>query len=106
MASKRSTTRKSAAIGLAIVGIAGLSLAAAAQLNAVEQHARCHDDRASPPCQTTAITATYTDRLHARRARRLQGRPASSSRALAGCVGKDVKVSAARHRRQPRSAPS
>ena len=63
MSSKRSTTRKAAAIGLGIVGIAGLSLASAAQLNlgastlgaATNLVASCQ-----PAGVANAISVTYT----------------------------------------------
>ena len=91
MAPKRSTTRKSAAIGLAIVGIAGLSLAAAAQLNASSATLGATTTVVAP-CQAAPITATYTTGY-------TTAAPVGykvTSVVLTGltdCVGKAVKVS-------------
>jgi hypothetical protein len=93
MASKRSTTRKSAAVGLAIVGIAGLSLAAAAQLNATSSSLGATTTVVAP-CQPNSdlITATYTT---AYTSAAPAGYKVSSVvlSGLTGCVGKNVKVS-------------
>ncbi|MDQ0372154.1 hypothetical protein [Cellulomonas humilata] len=91
MASKRSTTRKSAAIGLAIVGIAGLSLAAAAQLNASSSTLGATTTVVAP-CQTAPITATYTTGYTSTAP---VGYKVTSVvlTGLTDCVGKAVKVS-------------
>jgi hypothetical protein len=92
MASNRSTARKSAAIGLAIVGIAGLSLAAAAQLNATSGTLGATTTVVAP-CQTTAITATYSTSYTTAAPAGYKVTQVVLSGVEAGCVGKSVKVS-------------
>lgn len=53
-----STRRKSAAIALAVVGVAGLSLAAAAQLN-VNAGSLGADNSVVTACQASAITVAF-----------------------------------------------
>jgi hypothetical protein len=94
MASKRSTTRKSAAIGLAIVGIAGLSLAAAAQLNATSTTlgATTTVVASCQPVPGTPISATYTTEYAAV----VPGYKVTSvvlSGINAACANKSVKIS-------------
>ena len=59
--SKWSTRRKSLAIGLAVVGVAGLSLASASQLtmNWGQQTFQAGNVTVKTDCQTTPITVTY-----------------------------------------------
>ncbi|WP_456786710.1 hypothetical protein [Cellulomonas sp. P5_C5] len=92
MASKRSTTRKSAAIGLAVVGIAGLSLAAAAQLNASSSTLGATTTVVAP-CQTAPITATYTTGYTTAAPVGYKVTQVVLSGVEATCVGKTVKVS-------------
>ena len=62
MAKKLSTTRKGFAIGLAVVGIAGLSLASAAQLNLTSSTLGASNSvvASCQPTPGTAITAGFT----------------------------------------------
>lgn len=60
MARKFSTTRKGLALGLAVVGIAGLSLASAAQLNLSSTHkVQTGSVKLIADCQTSPITVSF-----------------------------------------------
>lgn len=96
MSSKRSTTRKAAAIGLAVVGIAGLTLASAAQLNlgastlgaATSVVASCQ-----PASPAAPITVSYTNTFAATPTPGYKVSAVGLKAVDAACAGKAVKVS-------------
>ena len=58
MASKRNRSRKSLAVALAIVGVAGLSMASAAQISVNSQQIVAGSDTVSP-CDATGLAVSY-----------------------------------------------
>lgn len=87
---KSSTTRKGLAIGLAAIGIAGLSLASAAQLNLTGGQLQA-GTVAVQSCQTAAIPVTFTS-IYTVASSGYTVSTVRLSAVEAGCVGKPVKA--------------
>jgi hypothetical protein len=94
MSSKRSTTRKAAAVGLAVVGIAGLSLASAAQLNlGASTLGAATSVVASCQPAGTPITVSYTNTFNTTNSVGYKVTGVGLKGVDAACNNKSVKVS-------------
>ncbi|NMR20312.1 hypothetical protein [Cellulomonas fimi] len=100
---KSSTTRKGLAFGLAFVGIAGLSLASAAQLNLTGPTAGTLQAGSTAvvngDCQTTAIPVTFAAPVRVGAA--YKSAQIDLSGIQAACSGKSYKVSVLTAANQP-----